>query len=182
MNIYFSIPGEYLDKNAQRSLALRLLDYALQKEFGIARSDWRMIRKARGKPSFINSDKHFSYSHCRFGVACAVAKQPLGVDIQEVLKPKPATMRRVCHPNELAILESMEPPSLNAPRFIEMWALKEAYAKYTGEGLAEGFNTIDTTAFPPGLAHRHENLYIAYYTATAALKSAKPQWVQVLPP
>jgi phosphopantetheinyl transferase len=87
-----------------------------------------------------------------------------------VTQIKPAVIRRVC-----CVGEVVETPD----DFTALWVQKEAYSKFTGRGLAEGFASIDTTdiaKFPPTRVAKHENLCIAYY---CEFTDAKPQLVRV---
>jgi 4'-phosphopantetheinyl transferase len=170
MNICLTHSATPLDRERQRELALLLLDYALLHDFGVANRP-EIARTELGKPYFPNpadSHLHFSYSHCEFGAVCVVAEQNIGVDIQPVTLAKPAVIRRVCHADEV-----VETPD----EFTRLWVQKEAFSKFTGRGLAEGFATIDTTdivKFPPERVFKHGNLYIAVYAAT----DAKPRLVR----
>ena len=158
MKLYYEI-----SKNAN---ALKLLDYALEQEYSIKNRP-EISRGKHGKPYFKNSDIYFNYSHCKYGVACAVSDSEVGVDIQEIRSVKPSVIQRVCCDNELEIIKTDED-------FIRIWTLKEAYAKFTGKGFAEGFKSIDTTSFPNGLAFICGECYIACYAI-----GVKPQLVQV---
>jgi phosphopantetheinyl transferase len=158
MNVYVIVSEHVLGRVALRELALGLLDYALMQEFGVTQRP-EILRTARGKPYFADSDIHFSYSHCDYAAACCVHSAPVGVDIQPLSAPKPAVIRRVCCGNEV-----METPE----DFTRAWVRKEAYSKFTGRGLAEGFNTIDTAderKFPPHNVFRHGEFFIAVYSA-----------------
>jgi 4'-phosphopantetheinyl transferase len=172
--IYFSVSETPLDKSSQRELALKLLDYALEQEYGVKCGE--ITRNEYGKPYFSPkspistseaelSDIHFNYSHCKYGVACVVAKEEVGVDIQEIKAVNPLVIKRVCCANELEMLKKEDACSIH-DRFIKIWAQKEAYAKFTGKGFAEGFRQIDTTAFPPELVFKRGNMYIACYAKT----------------
>jgi 4'-phosphopantetheinyl transferase len=160
LNIYFSISDTPLEKSHQRKLALYLLDYALYREYSIKKGE--IVTGEHGKPYFKDSDVFFNYSHCKYGVACAVVKgKQVGVDIERITEVKPAVVKRVCCDNELKAIEAGE-------NFIKIWVQKEAYSKFTGKGFAEGFKNIDTTdktVFPPEFVFRRGNLYIAYYTS-----------------
>ncbi|MCL2036052.1 MAG: 4'-phosphopantetheinyl transferase superfamily protein [Oscillospiraceae bacterium] len=165
MNVYFTaseIPG---DKSKQREAVLGLLDYALMRDFGVKRSDFgEFVYGEHGKPYFakqepINPGICFSYSHCKYGIACAVARREIGVDIQNIQqtrKTRPALIERVCCADEISLIKT-------EADFTRIWVLKEAFAKFTGKGFSQGFKGIDTTVFPPELVHRHGNLFVACY-------------------
>ncbi len=98
----------------------------------------------KGKPYFKEySDIHFNLSHCNHGAACAIAKENVGVDIQDVRTFSDRLAKRVLHENELRVLQSSD----NKEReFAKLWSRKESYIKRIGTGLSEGLITVDTTA------------------------------------
>jgi phosphopantetheinyl transferase len=167
MNIYLTLSETPLSPAAQREAALRLLDHALLHEFGVALRP-EIARTPSGKPYFVNSPLHFSYAHCSRAVVCAVASENIGVDVQPITAPKPAVIRRVCCDNELELVklppcEQSSQHCSSSLAFTRIWVQKEAYSKFTGRGLSEGFKSIDTTKFPPNGVLKHDNLCIACY-------------------
>ncbi len=107
---------------------------------------WRIARTERGKPYFPDRrDLHFSISHSRDLWACAFSGRPVGLDVQAHVKKRgegdgEAAARlgrmaeRFFHPEEAAWVR--EDPF---ERFFRIWAAKESYVKYTGEGIGAGF-------------------------------------------
>ena len=177
MNVYFFVSDEPLSKPQQRELALRLLDFALEQEFGLKRETLgKIVRSKHGKPYFAkrlsqNASANipcFNYSHCEYGAACAVAMQEVGVDIQNIKQVRPSVAKRVCCDNELRIIKTNED-------FIRIWTQKEAFAKYTGNGLTEGFARIDTTAFSGNSTFKQGNCYIAWEPQCDITPVAMPQ-------
>ena len=125
-----------------------------------------ILRGEHGKPYFKDSDIFFNCSHCKFGAACIVADCEVGVDIQEIRKVKPAVIKRVCTDSEIESIKTDED-------FIRIWTMKEAYSKYTGNGFAEGFSTIDTTGWTNFV--KIGNCYISWYSFIGE----EPQLVEV---
>ena len=87
----------------------------------------------RGKPYFVESPWHFSISHTKKHVFCALSSRPVGLDAEE--------KDRKIHLN-LAEKILSEPEKLRfdaAPdkreALLKLWVLKEASAKLSGEGL-----------------------------------------------
>ena len=85
---------------------------------------------AHGKPYLPNGQAHFSLSHTGHQVFCAVADTPVGLDAQTADCCRPRVAERCFTPREQAWL-AQDPDG----RFSRLWALKEAYLKYTGFGL-----------------------------------------------
>ncbi len=87
----------------------------------------------RGKPYFPDSRLHFSISHTKYHVFCALSDKPIGMDAEEldrnislqladkILSPEERTQYEYAPDRRLALLT--------------FWVLKEADAKCTGAGL-----------------------------------------------
>jgi phosphopantetheinyl transferase len=162
MKLYYTISDSPLNKEKQRNLARYLLDCAVPNAPEI-------IFGVHGKPYFKGSDVFFNYSHCDFGAACIVANCEVGVDIQHIKKVRPSVIQKVCNDFETDLIKSNED-------FIKIWTMKEAYAKFTGEGFSRGFRSIDTTKLPE-CTIKVGRCYISWYSPIAAT----PQLVEALP-
>ncbi len=87
-----------------------------------------------GKPYFPQEPAlHFSVSHSGDCWLCAFWKAPIGLDVQK--KKTRADWRRLAarffHPEEADWLKARD-----IDAFFSLWTGKEAYCKFTGEGLA----------------------------------------------
>lgn len=90
-----------------------------------------------GKPFIQGYPFFFNLSHSGAYVVCAVSDREIGVDIQEHRcgdVEKIAT--RFFAPMEIQALSQCDEQG-RKEKFFDMWAAKEAYGKYTGEGIAE---------------------------------------------
>jgi phosphopantetheinyl transferase len=148
----------------QRALARCLFKYAT----GL--SDY--AKDERGKPYIPNNQPgnpapHMSISHCRAGVACIIAEEPVGIDVEEISRMNLKIARRICTPDELKLIEEAE----NKQEFLcRLWVMKEAYSKMTGNGFLQGFSTINTIENKQLYAIRKDDVYIGI-AATSALNS-----------
>lgn len=100
-----------------------------------------------GKPYFPNAKElHFSISHSGDYWVCAFAPQEVGVDIQEHTLNRSETRqeamvrfakmaRRFFHPVEAKYVETE-----SFYRFFGVWAARESYVKYTGQGIDAAFS------------------------------------------
>ena len=87
----------------------------------------------RGKPYFPGSDLHFSISHSKGHVFCALSHSPIGIDAEEADRPiSPALAEKILSPGEYAQWQQAADPQ---KALLTFWVLKEAQAKCTGEGL-----------------------------------------------
>ena len=99
----------------------------------------------RGKPYFVTGNLHFSISHTKGHVFCALSDRPVGLDAEE--KDRGIDLRLA-----EKILSEPEKERFRAAEdrraaLLRLWVLKEAAAKLTGEGLRGYPNRTD---FDPG--------------------------------
>lgn len=102
--------------------------------------DFRILRDANGKP-YQDTVRgwYFNCSHSNMLVACGVAKQEIGVDIQKEVTNTRAG-KKLYSPEEEK--EAEESGAEEIAYFTRLWAKKESYLKYTGEGLRRELRTL----------------------------------------
>lgn len=98
-----------------------------------------------GKPSIPGSPLHFNVSHSHEMAMIALSSRQVGIDIEYVVSRNShaGIIRRYFSSEEQAFLSSA-PSTERQRRFFQVWTLKEAYLKATGEGMA-GLDQIRTT-------------------------------------
>ena len=107
-----------------------------------------MERTTRGKPYFPSLPHlHFNLSHTAGFSLCALSDAPVGVDI-EAVRPRREGLWRYC-------LTEAEYAAFTAANggweeFYRIWTLKEAWSKYTGQGLGHPRKW----PVPPPVPHR----------------------------
>lgn len=88
----------------------------------------------RGKPYFVEGGLHFSISHTKKHVFCALSNRPIGIDAEELDRNiAPALAEKILSAGERAQYEASGDKRL---ALLTFWVLKEAAAKSTGKGLA----------------------------------------------
>ena len=132
-----------LDDRKCSVLAFVLLQRALRDEYSITEIP-EFVYNEFGKPSLPNMPIHFSLSHCKDAVACAVSDHNIGIDVESIVPYNPDVARRVCSPAELEMLEKSTNKDVE---FIKIWTAKEAVSKYEGMGLALPFAKIDVAKY-----------------------------------
>ena len=86
-----------------------------------------------GKPCFAGSPWHFSISHTKGHVFCALADRPVGIDAEEADRPIDLRIApKILSPGELVQFQAAAD---KRSTLLQFWVLKEAAAKLTGEGL-----------------------------------------------
>ena len=87
----------------------------------------------RGKPYFPHSDLHFSISHSKGHVFCALSHNPIGIDAEEADREISLALgKKILSQWEYAQWQRATDPR---KALLTFWVLKEALAKCTGEGL-----------------------------------------------
>ncbi len=102
-------------------------------------TQWPLQAPVGQAPQSARSDLHLSLSHSHGVIACAVASQPVGVDI-EVLTRKPRSALHelaelACTPQEREQLNTIADEQQRHQQFMQWWSLKEAWFKRAGTGV-----------------------------------------------
>ena len=107
----------------------------------------------RGKPYFTEGQWHFSISHTKRHVFCALAQCPVGIDAEEADREIPLKLAdKILSPAEKARFDAARDPRR---ALLTLWVLKEAAAKYTGEGLRGYPNHTDFSPDDPRVTEDH---------------------------
>ncbi len=168
--VYIYIFDNQDGRSAEERLRLAITGYCSEAglEFEEDLSEiFKVERTERGKPYFPHCPQiRFSISHSGSYWVCAVAGEQVGVDLQEHVRAKEETIEgasaRFCkmahrffHPKEAQFVE------LDCYRnFFGIWAARESYVKYTGQGIDASFS--EYCVIPeeeekwPGLQERSE--------------------------
>ena len=125
---------------ASHFYACDLLGAALAEDFGIFHV--RLTRSGLEKPVLLHDGLYMNLSHCKGLAVAAVGRTALGVDAEPPREIKEKIMRTVCTPAETAWLTSQS-DERKMFLFSRIWTLKEAYTKYTGEGIRRPFSTLE---------------------------------------
>lgn len=110
----------------------KLLLWALQQTHGFAALP-PLARTPLGKPYFPQyPGLHFNLSHSGPLTVCALSTLPVGVDIEQI-RPRGASLPRYAlTEGEYTTFQRM---GGNWPAFYALWTRREAWCKYTGQGL-----------------------------------------------
>lgn len=118
------------------------LDY-LKKALAIRFPDAKIevYKDENGRPLTNREDLWVSASHTGEWVFCAFSEEPVGIDAQIVTKVRnrERLVERFFTEEEAAWLSDREEEA-----FFDLWSRKEAFAKYTGRGIAYGLHRIQT--------------------------------------
>ena len=111
-------------------LGFCLVRYALYAETGrVFNDDWQI---ADGGKPYLEGAPCFNLSHTAHGVAVAVFKDEIGIDIEQVRAHHPRLAERICSDAEREILLTSNDPTA---MLIQIWSAKEAKGKCLGTGL-----------------------------------------------
>ncbi|MCL2409264.1 MAG: hypothetical protein FWC96_06580 [Oscillospiraceae bacterium] len=128
----------------RREAVYSLLEYAYLTEYGDSLPE---IKKTpNGKPYFpARADIHFSLSHTKTHVLCAISATPVGVDIESPRTISPRAVKFFASAKELSMFDPLD-----------LWVLKESYIKLIGDRLISvtklRFSRVGDTIVTPGEA------------------------------
>lgn len=92
-----------------------------------------ILRTQRGKPYFADAQVHFSITHTKRHVFCALSETPIGIDAEELDREINLRLaEKILSAGEMAQYRAAEDKRI---ALLTFWVLKEAAAKCTGEGL-----------------------------------------------
>ena len=95
-----------------------------------------IAKQHRGKPYFLSGDLHFSITHTKQTVFCALSDVPVGIDAEELTRAvSPALAEKILSPMELEQYEALETAEEKNEALLKFWVMKEAEAKCSGLGL-----------------------------------------------
>lgn len=103
-----------------------------------------------GKPALADRGWHFNLSHSGRRALVAIARQPLGIDLEMLDKPGidvDELVGLVCHPTEKAVIEALSAAERQR-LFYRTWTRKEAYCKALGVGLQRELPTLRMETHP----------------------------------
>ena len=124
--------------------AYLLLKKGLKDHYGIdGNPDFDYIRHE--KPILRDHPRiHFNLSHCRQGVLCVIADQPVGCDIEEIEQQLDLNLCHFCYnDSEVARITASAHPCIE---FSKLWTRKEAALKLTGEGINDDLPSLFTAS------------------------------------
>ena len=126
-------------KDKALSLGAGLLLACMLKDAGV--DDMRLDYGEHGKPRLRACPEiHFNLSHSGTMVACAVACEPVGVDVEQRIAYEQRLAEFCFGHNERAWI--LEQPDVDEA-FTRMWVRKESYLKLSGIGLVDDLPSID---------------------------------------
>lgn len=158
MKIYYAKIGEEPDAELPENIQRHIAEYRNETVRQRSLCAWRLFMMMAaeegvenpeigfyeyGKPYFIQpAGWYFSLSHSDEYAACALAREPVGVDIQKI-RPVDAGVARRCFSEE----EQQRLRLARAPEeeMIRIWTLKEAVVKASGLGLRQDLRCVNAS-------------------------------------
>ena len=100
-----------------------------------------------GKPRFADGAYHFSISHTKRHVFCALSETPIGIDAEELDRNVNLRLaQKILSAEEYTQFETAED---KRKALLTFWVLKEAHAKCTGKGIHGYPNKTDFRLHDP---------------------------------
>lgn len=106
-----------------------------------------------GKPELDLPGVYFNSTNCEGAAACALASSEIGVDMEKIRPFGSPVLRRTLSADEKEFFSTCaaEHPDRRDELFFRFWTLKEAAAKYTGEGIRRDFRELSFSMEPCGM-------------------------------
>lgn len=144
-------------------------------EYDLANEEIYFTVNEYGKPYCdIFNDFHFNISHSGDWVVCAVDKNPIGIDVEEI-----STIDLDISKNFFSDKEHNDLLLSNDPfdYFFTLWSLKESYIKFLGKGLSHPLNSFSMRFLNERIVIESydqilENIYFQQYQIDDAYKMA----------
>ncbi len=142
-----------LEKDKKRSVAGEMLvKKNISEILKIPPESIKISTEKGGKPYIENLAIHFNLSHSGDWVVCALHNKPIGIDIEKITPINLKIAKRFFTQEEQFYIFNKSPEENDftatptneiLKRFFEIWTAKEAYLKFTGEGLCEKLNELN---------------------------------------
>ena len=125
------LAGEPLNGRTGHDAGRELLEKLYRQYIG--RAVPQVLIAERGKPYYADSSVHFSITHTKGHVFCALSERPIGIDAEEQSRDIDLRLAdKILSPGERAQFDEAKDQRL---ALLKLWVLKEAAAKRSGEGL-----------------------------------------------
>lgn len=157
----FKMPTFYLSGAKQESvIGYKLLYYLYFKKFNKYLDMSKIILNDNNKPCFNNANSdnynnlYFNISHSKNFVSCVLTDFAVGLDIEEERIIKPSACKRFICNTEYDYIQKCSYSE------IQVWNIKEAYAKYLGLGLKLNFKDVYVKSIVSNYSIIIKNFYI----------------------
>ena len=142
-----------------------------------------VVTMKRGKPAWEGGGLQFNLSHTRSMAVCAISDSSVGVDVEHIRAVTPGLILRVLSGEERSWV--LRQPDQKAA-VMTLWTLKEAYVKYTGQGLrgipkSVNFTMGDKISLPSDpqalFGTRQAGTCVVSWCIGSEQQTREPQWI-----
>jgi len=149
---------KFLKGKIQNGLAYLLLIHALKEE-GIFYEMPEFCYNEHDKPFLKNYPGwYFNLSHCKTAVCCVLAREEIGIDVEEIASYKENLVNYVCNDKEIMMLENSDD---KAEEFYRLWTRKEAVFKMLGSGITNNIKDILDIPYINVESYKSDNLWVS---------------------
>jgi len=146
---FFSLPQKRQENDRWRSIIGRLIIYQYFESKEISLEQNSIGITAKGKPFVKGSNINFSISHSYNYVVVVFANNRVGVDIEKMEEINRYIAKRFFSETENRYIDEDDEIS----RFYDIWCSKEAYLKFTGDGLYKPLNSVSLSNNADGIKY-----------------------------
>lgn len=126
-----------LEDKLRSSIGVLLLNYILINRMKIKEKNIVIKRDVYGKPYLTDyKNIEFNISHSGNKVVCVVNKEPMGIDIEHMVKINVDEIVPLLTLQEQTLLNRTQEPESRLKLFYYLWTIKESYLKAKGNGFS----------------------------------------------
>ena len=136
----------------------------------------KIYEDSLGKP-IIDGDIYFNLSHSGSKAICAISDTKLGADIQVMDRDNTSIASRFFSKDESDFVFAADNKEEIKKRFYQIWTMKEAYTKMTGEGIRRDFSKF--SVLDSGLNFWNNSLDNYYISICAEVKISSVDFIDL---
>ena len=135
------------------------------------------VKKEKHEKPYLygHNEWQFNISHTKGMIAIAVSDKPIGIDVEIIRKNDLRIAQRFFASSEIDYINDAKSDGDQNKRFLEIWTKKEAYVKFTGEGMNRLLNTFSVFDIPV----KNRTLFVDDYIISVCISNQDDSGITV---
>ena len=149
----------FIKKGNKLNERYNIIKLEIERAYNISKQNLRIMKDLRGKPYILKANIYLSCSYTEGYWAFIIAKRNIGLDIEKIKKAREEVIRKIYYDDEKRYVNLGN----RNVRFFTIWTMKEAYCKWSGDGLLgiRKVNVLDDNSGVKFLNIRYRNLILS---------------------